>query len=48
MIALLHINYWCESKEEKEELNQIFENNFVKNEREKREKYNSDNIFKKI
>ena len=47
IIALLHINYWCKSKEEKEELNEIFKNNFIKNEKEKREKYNPDNIFKK-
>lgn len=46
MIALIHSNYWCESKEEKDELNQIFVSNSIKNEREKREKYNPNNLFK--
>lgn len=45
MIALIHSNYWCESQEEKDNLESIFINNFVKNENEKREKFNPDNIF---
>lgn len=47
MIALIHSNYWCESQEEKDNLESIFINNFVKNENEKREKFNPDNIFTK-
>lgn len=47
MIALFHTNYWCESQEEKDELKQIFTNNFENNEKEKREKFNPDNIFNK-
>lgn len=27
MIALFHLNYWCNSDEEKEQLKQLFENN---------------------
>lgn len=46
IIALIHLSYWCESDEEKEEINKILRNNEKKNEIEKREKYNPDNIFK--
>lgn len=46
MIALFHTNYWCDSQEEKDELKQIFLDNFINNEKEKREKFNPDNIFK--
>lgn len=47
MIALFHTNYWCDTLTQKEELGKIFSDNFIKNEKEKREKYNPDNIFKK-
>lgn len=47
MIALFHLNYWCESEEEKEELKRIFSENEEKYQAELREKYNQDNIFKK-
>lgn len=47
MIALFHTNYWCDTLTEKEELKKIFLDNFIKNEKEKRERYNPDNIFKK-
>ena len=47
MIALFHTNYWCDTLTQKEELRKIFSDNFIKNEKEKREKYNPDNIFKK-
>ncbi len=47
MIALFHINYWCENQEEKDSLNLIFKNNYINNENEKRKKYNPDNIFTK-
>lgn len=45
MIALLHLNYWCESDKEKEKLNKIFRDNEEKYQTELREKYNPDNIF---
>ena len=46
MIALFHLNYWCNSNEEKEQLKQLFKNNEEKHQVEIREKYNPDNIFK--
>lgn len=48
MIALLHINYWCNDNEEKERINNILKNNEDKYQAELREKYNPDNLFKKI
>ena len=45
MIALFHLNYWCNSQEEKEELEQLFKANEEKYQAELREKYNPDNIF---
>lgn len=47
IIALLHLNYWCENENEKFELKQIFKNNEDMYENELRKKYNPDNIFKK-
>lgn len=47
IIALLHLNYWCENENEKYELKQIFKNNEDMYENELRKKYNPDNIFKK-
>lgn len=47
IIALLHLNYWCESEQEKLEIKQILKNNENKYEQELREKYNPDNIFNK-
>ncbi len=46
MIALLHLNYWCEDENEKERLNEIFNENEKKYQDELREKYNPDNLFK--
>ena len=46
MIALIHLNYWCENEQEKAELIKIFKSNDYKNEEEKRLKYSPDNIFK--
>lgn len=45
IIALLHINYWCERNLYKEELNKIFIDNENKYQEELREKYNPDNLF---
>lgn len=46
MIALFHLNYWCKSDDEKNNLKQIFRKNQEKYQTEIREKYNPDNIFK--
>ena len=46
MIALFHLNYWCDSQDEKNKLKELFENNEIKYQTELREKYNSDNLFK--
>lgn len=46
MIGLLHLNYWCKTEEEKQELRNIFVENENKYEQELREKHNPDNIFK--
>lgn len=46
LLAILNVNYWCESEEEKQE----WLNELDKNEEEKKmleEKYNPDNLFKK-
>lgn len=45
MIALFHANYWCNNEEEKQTLNQTLNNNYIKNEKNKAEKYNYNNIF---
>ena len=45
-LAMLHLNYWCESEEEKQELLSIYAENDKREEKELREKYNTDNLFK--
>lgn len=45
LIALLSLNYWCETEEEKNELKAILAENDRLKEQELREKYNPDNIF---
>ena len=45
MIALFHLNYWCNSSEEKEGLIKVFKDNEDRYQSELREKYNPDNIF---
>ena len=47
MIALFHLNYWCTTNEEKNELRALFKANEEKHQAEIREKYNPDNLFKK-
>lgn len=47
MIALFHLNYWCNSDEEKNELKTLFKTNEEKHQAEIIEKYNPDNLFKK-
>lgn len=46
IIALLHLNYWCENEEEKKQLRQMFKSNEDRYQHELREKYNPDNLFK--
>lgn len=47
IIALLHLNYWCDSEKEKLELKQILKNNEDNYQQELRNKYDPDEIFKK-
>lgn len=50
LLAILKLNYWCDSEEEKQEILKIFsdnENLKIKEQQELYEKYNPDNIFKK-
>lgn len=47
IIALLHLNYWCDNEKEKNELKQILKNNEDRYQNELRIKYNPENIFKK-
>ena len=46
MIALFHLNYWCNTPKEKEKLKKILKENEEKYKEELKEKYNSDNLFK--
>lgn len=47
LIAVLTVQYWCESQEQKQELLNIFKENQRKHDEEIRKKYNPDNIFNK-
>ena len=46
IIALLHLNYWCKSEKEKQDLTKLFNENTLKKEEEKQKKYSVDNLFK--
>ena len=46
ILALLQFNYWCDSYEEKLELQNILEDNEKIHEENLRKKYNSENLFK--
>ena len=46
MIALFHVNYWCDSEKEKNELKELFKANEQRYRTYIKEKYNPDNIFK--
>lgn len=47
LLAMLNLNYWCESEEHKKELISRYNDNEQKYQQDLREKYNPDNIFKK-
>lgn len=47
LLAMLMLNYWCDSEEQKQELKNTFEENERIYQEELKEKYNPDNIFKK-
>ena len=47
ILAMLNLNYWCESEKEKQELISLYAENDRKREEELREKYSPDNLFKK-
>ena len=47
LLAILNLNYWCDTEEEKREIIQSWTENEEREEAELREKYNPDNIFKK-
>ena len=50
LLAILNYNYWCDSEEEKKEMQEeLIRNSEIKEQEEKElaERYNPDNIFKK-
>ena len=47
LLAMLNLNYWCESEEHKKELIAKYNDNEQKHQEELRKKYNLDNIFKR-
>jgi len=47
LLAMLNLNYWCKSDEEKQELIKHYSENEKRYQEELREKYNPDNILKK-
>lgn len=46
LLAILNLNYWCESEEEKKEFLEELKNNKEIKEKELNEKYNIEKIFK--
>ena len=46
ILALIHLNYWCEDDEEKQKLLQMLNKNEQSFQEELREQYNPDEIFK--
>ena len=47
ILAMLNINYWCESEEHKQELLRKYYENDIKKQEELNNKYSVDNLFKK-
>lgn len=46
ILAILLINYWCETNDRKNQLLILFRNNEIKYQEQLREKYNPDMLFK--
>ena len=46
ILAVLNYNYWCKDEKRKQELLKLYSENEIKHQKEIREKYNPDNIFK--
>lgn len=46
ILAVIHLNYWCEDEEEKQKLLQMLNKNEQSFQEELREQYNPDEIFK--
>lgn len=47
ILAMLNINYWCESEKQKQELLRKYHENDIKKQEELNNKYSIDNLFKK-
>jgi len=47
LLAMINLNYWCESEEEKKDLKKKYYKNEEKYQEELRKKYNPDDIFKR-
>lgn len=47
IIALLNLQYWCKDENEKQRLQEIYAENEKRYQKEIREKYNPENLFKK-
>ena len=47
LIALLHLNYWCEGEEEKNQIEYLLKKNEEEYQNKLRDKYNPDNLFKR-
>ena len=47
LIALLHLNYWCEEVEEKNQIEFLLKKNEEEYQNKLRAKYNPDNLFKR-
>ena len=47
MIALFHLNYWCESEEEKKEIEALLEENETKNKEARKETYDLQKVLGK-
>ena len=45
ILALLKLDYWCESEREKQELLELFNNNEIKYQYNLEERYSTENIF---
>lgn len=46
ILAMLNLNYWCETEKERQELLKVYAENDEKEEQAIRERYNPDNLFK--